>query len=282
MAGAGLINIKRRIKSVLNTKKITKAMGLVATSKLRKAREKLIINEQYHNNFNRLFQEVINNYNGNSVYLNGNESNKKLYIVITSDTGLCGSFNGLVVSKAMDIIREDKENSLVISIGEKGKSYFNRLTVETIAEYVEIPDIPTVKEAEIVVRDLLNGFNNGDFGEVYVVYTRFYSPVKTSVLVDKLLPVVSEENFSTDNVIIEPDMDSVFANTVVAYLKDHIYFGLLNSKVSEHSARMNAMEGATKNADDLLEKLNLKFNRVRQSSITQEISEIVGGAEAQR
>jgi F-type H+-transporting ATPase subunit gamma len=283
MGGAGLISIKRRIKSVTNTRKITKAMGLVATAKLRKTREKLTFNERYYDYTVTMMKKVIDNFEGESVYTNGNKSKKKLYLVFTSEMGLCGAFNGNVISSAVQSIKSDIDNSIIMVVGQKGKNYFNRLKYDTAAEYVEVPDVPTIKEAGMIAAHAMELFINGEVGEINVVYTKFTSAVNMSVLIEKVLPIPFVLNYSyKDFIVFEPSVDEVLENYINQYVREMVMFSLLNSKASEHASRMNAMDAATNNANELLEKLSLKYNRIRQSSITQEISEIVGGAEAQR
>ena len=284
MAGAGLIVIKRRIKSVTSTKKITKAMGLVATSKLRKTRTLLEVNEKYSSAFADIMTEVVNNSEGDSIYIKGNKAKKKLYVVLTSDSGLCGGFNASVVNASVGFMKEDKANSVVIVVGQKGRVQFRKMQFETAAEYVEIPDLPTMEEAKTIAAKVLEMYNNGEVGEVYMVYTKFHSIVKQSVELEKMLPLsVKKENVDNREFVkFEPDLDELIEGMTELHLRQSILNRMLNAKASEQGSRMSAMDGATSNADDILEKLNLQFNRMRQSVITQEISEIVGGAEAQK
>ncbi len=283
MAGAGLITLKRRMKSVTNTRKITKAMGLVATSKLRKARVALTKAQEYDSKYSAIFEEVLSNFDENSIYTANNGSSKKLFVVITSETGLCGGYNSAVVNKLVESAGKDKENTRILVVGQKGRSYFNRLKYETVAEYVEVDDVPTVKEANTIAMHIFSLFNKKEVGEVYLAYTRFASSVKQEVQLDKLLPINKPNSTEKNNYIsFEPPINEIFSYITEEYIKQKIYYCLTNAKSSEHAARMNTMDGATKNANDLLDKLNLKYNRIRQSTITQEISEIVGGAEAQR
>ncbi|MCY6369816.1 ATP synthase F1 subunit gamma [Clostridium ganghwense] len=287
MAGAGLVAIKRRIKSINNTKKITKAVGLVATSKLRKSRQSLEANNIYYNYFKDIINRMLNDIEDkNNIYIYGNESNKKLYIALTSDAGLCGGFNGNVVTKTVQQISGERENSPLIIVGQKGRMYFKKLGYDCIAEYVEIPDMPTIKEARIIVNKALALYKKGEVGEINIVYTEFISSVKQEVKVRKILPFeytpVTFEKSHKDYIEYEPESREILKNISNIYLNQTVLNFMLNSKTSEQGARMAAMDGATKNANDLLEKLNLKYNRIRQSVITQEISEIVGGAEAQK
>lgn len=278
---AGLIAIRRRIKSITNTRKITKAMGLVATAKLRKTRSLLDINCDYYNSFEETIKLIVQNVEDYNIYTHGNKSNKKLIIVFTSDSGLCGGFNSNAVSESIKQASENKDNSLIMVVGQKGRAYFNKLKYDTAAEYVGISDLPSLKEARIIAEHALRLYRSGEVGEVAVVYTKFHSAVKQDVLTKKLLPI--EYNTVNDSsIILEPEVNTLLEDLSDTYVQQCILNFMLHSKASEQGARMSAMDGATKNANDLLEKLQLKYNRVRQSIITQEISEIVGGAGAQK
>lgn len=283
MAGAGLVAIKRRIKSITSTQKITKAMGLIATSKLRKVRNKLEVNDKYSSSFSAIINEFVNGAEENSIYIHGNKGKKKLYITINSDTGLCGGFNANVVNKTAEIMSGDRENSLLLAVGQKGRMYFNRLRFETTAEYVDIPDVPTLKEAEAITYKVLDLYRKNEVGEVFIVYTRFFSTVRQVVNVEKILPL-ENKNTETDKrfVKFEPSIDEMIDDIIVMQLKQQILNYMLHAKASEQGSRMAAMDGATKNANELLDALNLKYNRERQGAITQELAEIVGGAEAQK
>ncbi|ABK61837.1 ATP synthase F1 subunit gamma [Clostridium novyi] len=284
MAGAGLIAIKRRIKSINNTKKITKAIGLVATSKLRKARQKLELNNAYYSSVNEIMNGILADKNlEKGIYFKDNGVNKKLYIVITSDSGLCGGFNGNVIAKTLETISGDRENSVIITVGKKGRTYLKKFKIDSIAEFVEIPEIPTLKEVKAILEKALNLYMNKEISEINVVYTHFVSSVKQEAKVKKILPITMEEDSEQTSTFVEfePDKNIVLEGISELYLKQTLLNLMLNSKTSEESARMTAMDGATSNANDLLDKLNLQYNRIRQSSITQEISEIVGGAQAQ-
>lgn len=286
MAGAGLIAIKRRIKSINNTKKITKAVGLVATSKLRKARQSLETNNMYYSYLENIINNIVRDSElQDNIYIKGNHSKKNIFIALMSDTGLCGGFNGNVVAKTVQNISGDKENSLLVIVGQKGRIYFKKMGYESIAEYVEIPDIPTIKEVKTIIDKTFRLYEEGQVGEVKIVYTEFVSSVKQEVKIKRLLPIQYESisSYKSNTYIeYEPKGKKFLENILNMYLKQTLLNLMLNSKASEQGARMAAMDGATRNANDLLDKLNLKYNRIRQSMITQEISEIVGGAEAQK
>lgn len=283
MGSAGLIDIKRRIKSVESTRKITKAMNLVATSKLRKARKELNENEDYYN----LCEEIVHNLVATlpeefeSPFFNTNSNDlDKLYIVMASDTGLCGGFNGNVAS-ALDKIIEDKSNARVMAVGSKGISYIKRYGFDTVKEYVELADVPTVKEVRAIYDDAIYMFKSGEVGEVNIVFMEFKSAIKQEVKVERLFPLEINSEVS-EQFLVEPNLEEVLNSSLDIYFKSKIRRAMLNSKVSEQNARMTAMDGATQNANDILQSLNIKYNRIRQGMITQEISEIVGGAEAQK
>ncbi|AYD39203.1 F0F1 ATP synthase subunit gamma [Clostridium fermenticellae] len=281
MAGGGLVAIKRRIRSISSTQKITKAMGLIATSKLRKVRKKLEVNQKYYDAFNHIVNDLVKNIEDRNIYVHGNGSKKKLYITLNSDSGLCGGFNANIVNTAAPIILEDKENNLLISVGQKGRMYFNRMKCETISEYVDIPDIPTLKESSTITYKILDMYRKGEVGEVYIIYTKFHSTVKQDITVEKILPLENKDEESPNHFVkFEPSINQMIEDVIVMHLKQQILNFMFNSKVSEQGSRMSAMDGATKNSNDLLDKLNLKYNRERQGAITQEITEIVSGAEA--
>lgn len=284
MAGTGLIAIKRRIKSIINTKKITSAMGLVATSKYKKIREKVEVNNSYIDKLEETVKQVKENYEDDSIYLGGNNNSKKLYIVLTSDTGLCGGFNASVVNELLGRLKGNKEDYDIIVVGQKGRAIFKKLNIETVAEYVEVSDVPSAKDADEIIEHALRMYSREEIGEVHIVYKKLVSALKNQVKIEKLLPLnfQSEENTNKEYVDIEAIDEKAMYEITSLFLKGKILNSMLHSKASEHRARMEAMGAATNNANDMLDKLNLKYNRVRQSAITQEISEIVGGAEAQR
>jgi len=292
MAGTGLIAIKRRIKSITNTKKITKAMGLVAISKYKKTKDKLDFNNKYIYKLEETIKQVKDNYENDSIYVGGNDNNKKLYIVLTSDTGLCGGFNSSVVSALTEKVKSDKEDNNVIIVGQRGRSLLMKLNIETVAEYVEIPDVPTQKEANIIINHALNMYTSGEIGEVHIIYKKLISPVKNEVKIEKLLPLDLDmadddaqkngKSMNNSYVDIEAIDERGMYEITALYLRGKMLNTMFHSKVSENKSRMESMGSATNNANDMLENLSLKYNRIRQSAITQEISEIVGGAEAQK
>ena len=283
MGAAGLLEIKKRIKSVENTKKITNAMGLVATSKLRKSRKELLVNNKFIESTEPIVRNIATTASeeGANIYFDGNKSENKLYVVMTSDSGLCGGFNGNVVSYLGTLIGNKKSSAKIIVVGNRGIGYVRRAQLDTVGEYVDISDLPTVREAKVIFDKALQMYINGEVSEINIVYSNFISPVKKVSQVDRILPIEKLEG-KIERSHIEPNIEMVLEDALNIYLKGKIRGILLSSKCSEQSSRMTAMDGATKNANDLLSDLKLKYNRIRQSAITQEISEIVGGAAAQK
>ncbi|MFT5874243.1 MAG: F-type H+-transporting ATPase subunit gamma [Clostridium sp.] len=284
MSGTGLVTIKRRIKSITNTKKITKAMGLVATSKYKKIKGKLDTNNNYIYKLDEIIKQVKDNYEEDSIYTRGNSSSKIMYIVVTSDAGLCGGFNWSVINVLKERLKSNKEDYKIIIVGEKGRNLCKKLNIETVAEYVEISDMPSQKEAYTIINNALSMYTSEDVGEVHIIYKKIISVLKNEVKIEKLLPLSfdTEENGSKKYVDIDAIDEKAMFELVSLFLSGKMLNSMLHSKVSENRSRMESMGSATNNADDLLDKLNLKYNRIRQSAITQEISEIVGGAEAQK
>lgn len=283
MSGAGLIDIKRRIKSVNNTKKITNAMGLIATSNLRQSRQVLEFNNQYIDMVKEAKNAVVANAYVKSKFVSGNKSNKKLYVVITSERGMCGSFNSNVVSKLTNSLDKASDFDIAV-VGSKGVTALKRYKYNTAISFDPISDVPTMEETNKICNQIIESYLNDKYGEVILVYSRFVSVVSSEVQFEKVLPmeIDEKESVNSSTYLLEPTEEVVFDRVAETYLRGYIYNVMINSKVSEHSLRMTAMDGATKNANELIEKLNLEYNRIRQSVITQEISEIVGGAEAQR
>lgn len=281
MPAAGLIVLKRRIESIKKTRKITRAMALVATSKLRKCRNLLVSNGMYHERLSSIFQDLLKDIPRENIYVDAPKKGQVLYVVFTSDKGLCGGYNNYVVNRTKDLCKEKKEEVLICLIGNRSKGEFQRLNYKLVSEPWELSDLPTVAEIKGLVAHLVELYQRGEVSEINLIYTKFITTVKTEVTVERLLPFEKDREENDEFMIFEPSFEEVFEEVVNQYLIEKVYFAAIRAKASEHSARMKSMDGAAKNANDLLGKLQLKYNRIRQSSITQEISEIVGGSEAQ-
>lgn len=279
MAGAGLLDLKRRIRSVTNTQKITRAMGLVAKAKFKKVRDRAEKTTPYFENFHEAITKLALSPDlEDSKYFQKNDSDTDVYIIVTSDSGLCGSYNTNVISQSRNHMGNRKVK--VITIGDKGRIFFTRRGYETLGEFVDLGDSPSYKDATEVLRPAIEAFEAGDVGNVYVIYTKFHSPVKQSVEVLKILPMERPEGEKSKAILFEPSPSEVFDYVVPKYLNTTIFYSLVHGTASEYASRMNAMDNATKNASEILDGLKIMYNRARQSGITQEITEIVSGAEA--
>jgi F-type H+-transporting ATPase subunit gamma len=283
LAGAGLIDLKRRIKSVISTQKITKAMGLVATVKFKTARANLERYKPYFEQLNESVERILSLQGStNSLYALNNGSTKDLYIVITSDSGLCGSYNVNVINTVVNRIKGRENDSLLITVGQKGKNFFESRGYKTVEAFTGMDVNPEYKDISRVIKHGMDLFLKGKVKDVYMVYTKLYSPAKQSVEVSRILPIVEKvkEELDSNYTLFEPSYNHICEYTLPKYFNALTYDAVLNSIASEYAMRMNSMDSATKNASDILAKLKVMYNRVRQGNITREINEIVSGAEA--
>jgi F-type H+-transporting ATPase subunit gamma len=278
----GIIATKRRIKSVNSTKKITKAMQLVSTSKLKRCRDIFDKNSVYTSETLKLVQEVLKNVKDvDNQYLIKKDIKSKLYIVVTSNLGLCGGYNANVLSLVKDKV--DVENDYIITLGTKGNSFFNKRNYKI--SYSEEEET-TGHEQEIskkVALKALEMFTNNEVGEVHIIYTKFVNSLTFKACDLLLLPVEIEEkevSGPTQELVIEPNADEVLNELLPFYFNSVIYGSLVESHVSEQASRRTAMENATDNAEEISGKLLIQYNKARQSAITQEITEVVAGANA--
>lgn len=286
MAGAGMQDIKRRIKSVDSTKQITKAMELVSSAKLRRARMRVEENRPYFEKIEETIQGILPHTKElQNPYIDQREIKKTGYIVITGDRGLCGGYNTNAIKKALSHM-EDREVS-VIAIGQKGVNFFRKKEYDLDGEFVAISEKPMFSDAKSIGKLAMELFQNEMIDEVNLVYTEFVSTINHTPRLIKLLPLDQKElpeevEKERDEVMTyEPSPEEVLEYLIPKYVESMIYGALIDASASEQGARRVAMESATDNAEEMIDDLNLKYNRARQASITQEISEIVGGAEAQ-
>ncbi|MEG0013470.1 MAG: ATP synthase F1 subunit gamma [Cellulosilyticaceae bacterium] len=284
---ASLQSIKGRIKSINSTKQITNAMKLVATAKLTKSKDAALKTRPFFNKIQSTIQSIAQSSNGlNMPLLRENESTKKAYIVIAADKGLAGGYNANICKLVMHSIT-DKENAHIIAVGKKAKEQFKSKGYTIQKEVLGMSADPTYTAAKEIADYAVDIFGKGEVGEVYLAYTAFKSTIQQEPTMIRLLPVdingIKEEssaNEPQDLLIYEPSPEAVLGYIIPRYLGDVIYGGMVESGASEQGARMTAMDSATENADDMIGKLGIVYNRARQAAITQELSEIVGGAEA--
>lgn len=286
---ASMRDIKRRKQSVTSTQKITKAMKLVSTVKLQKAKQKAENTTPY---FNYMYNTVCSMLDKagaiNHPYLKAGESNKKAIITISSNRGLAGGYNSNVI-KLITGSEIAKEEVLLYTIGKKAHDVLDGKGYEVASEYDEVMEAPTYDDAMRISKEVLEAFTNGEVGEIYLAYTHFKNTVSHEPKLLKLLPVdISEEELKKDEsekdskmlMNFEPNSEEALDMIVPKYVTSLIYGALVEAVASENGARMQAMDSATSNAEDIISDLTLKYNRARQGSITQELTEIIAGAEA--
>ena len=289
MASAELRIINRRIKSVKSTKKITRAMELIASSRIVKAQQRM----ESSNSYIEVLEAIVKDLVGTSSLEDENvnvSNNKTALILITSDRGLAGAYNSNVLKlaekKYKELISSNKDIQL-ITIGKKGSGYFKYRNFEPESIYEGITDEPKFENAFEVMKTLVHSYTSNELSEVYIVYTKYISALNQKSIVKQLLPIEKkdsnedkESNASMGGYSFEPSAEEVLEDLIPKYLNAMLFGALLNSSTSEHASRMRAMKAATENAEDLVKVLTRKSNRARQAEITTEISEIVGGAEA--
>ena len=282
---ASMRDIKRRKSSVQSTQQITKAMKLVSTVKLQRAKGRAEKSKTY---FSCMYDTVASMLSKagtvNHPFLMAGESTKKAVIVITANRGLAGGYNSNIV-KLIKNSDFKKEDLLLYTIGTKGRDALARLGYTIAADYSEVIDEPMYSDAMEISKKLLEEFAAGRIGEIYVAYTGFKNTVTHVPTLLKLLPVKVEDDRpqSEDHQAVmefEPQCEEAIDLIIPKYITSLIYGALIESVASENGARMQAMDSATSNADDMISKLSLLYNRARQSSITQELTEIIAGAEA--
>ncbi len=277
--------IKGRIKSVKSTQQITKAMNLVAASKLQRAKSRMADTKPFFNETRRVISSIVTNSKGIShPYLAEREVKNTAIIVITGDRGLCGGYNNNVSKEAFKVVNEKKQAQL-ITIGNKAKDYFKRRNKTIVRSYSGISEKPFYEDAAEIGRFVLDLFIKGEIDEVYLAYTEFISTISYQPKVIKILPVDTSdfpvnEDKNLTIMSYEPDEESVLDLVIPKYLNTVIFGALVESAACEQGARMTSMDSATENAEEMINKLTLKFNRLRQGVITQEINEIVSGANA--
>lgn len=283
-----MADIKRRIKSVTSTKQITKAMELVATSKLRKAKEMALHRGHYTDATYQLLLRV-SKYTAhiNNVYFKIRKDAKKtIYIVLTGDKGLAGGFNTNVIKQALKEIDGNSDKAIIIAIGTKAADYFNRNGYDVVGEYIGISDDPNYAVAKKIVGTVLNLYtHNEDIKEIRMIYSKFNSVVSQGIVSARVLPVNrgavnSDGTPVTSSLRIEPGGEDMLQTLVPQYITSLLYGAMIENHAGEEASRRMAMSAATDNANEILEALQIRYNSARQASITNEIIEIVSGAEA--
>ncbi|GMQ64264.1 ATP synthase F1 subunit gamma [Vallitalea maricola] len=281
---ASMRDIKLRRNSIQSTQKITKAMKLVATSKLQKAKTRAAQSRPFFDKMRETIGSILDKSNTvNHPYLTQREVKNRGYIVITSNKGLAGGYNSNVVKLVMK--NSEPGNSKIVAVGKRGADNFRRNGYEILEQYNDVIEQPIYKDAILIGEKMLKMYTEGIIDEVYIAYTSFVSALTQEAELIKVLPVDTEEfkgtgEKSSDMMTYEPSPEEVLEQVIPKYINSIIFGALRESVASEHGARMTAMDSATNNATEMIDDLSLEYNRARQASITQELSEIVGGAEA--
>ncbi len=280
MAGVSTKEIKNRIRSMESTKQITKAMEMVASSKLRRAQAQVLNSRPYFEILRDTIDEIVeNNSDFSSPYLTQRPVKKVMYIVIAGDRGLAGGYNSNILKLVMSEIAG--KDAVVLPIGKKAVDYFRSHKVPMLTENYAEAAAMGIGDCFSVSKQLSKAFLSGEFDEVHVAYTNFVSVLSQTPATMQLLPLVREEKQAAHNgsdFLYEPGSTEVFEAIVPEYLGGILYGALCESRASEQAARRTAMDAATSNAEDMIADLSLKFNRARQAAITQEITEIVAGS----
>ena len=282
---ANLKEIRNRINSVSSTMQITSAMKMVSAAKLKKAQDAITAMRPYAEKLTELIQNISATLEGDAagVYAEQREVNKVLLVVITSNRGLCGAFNANVIKATRTLIDTTYagKNVDVLTIGKKGYDLVGK-TETVFANRSDLFDALTFVNVEAVAQQIMDAFIEGTYDKVELVYNQFKNAATQIVLTEQFLPlkpIETETNVAVDY-IYEPSKEEIILNLIPTSLKTQLYKAVLDSNAAEHGARMTAMHKATDNAKDLRDQLKLTYNKARQAAITNEILEIVGGAEA--
>ena len=289
---ANLKEVRNRLASVNTTQQITKAMKLVAASKLKRAQDRIIQMRPYSEKLNEILGNIMSSLSGgSSISLNKRRDTKKVLIVLmTSDKGLCGGFNSNLIKTARKLVNEDyssqKKNGGVsmLCIGKKGYDFFKRdKDIQFITDYQTLFSKLTFENSQNVSKFLTESFSNEVYDVIELVYARFVNAATQQFKVERFLPVASAASAtkkSKADYIFEPEQDALLEELVPKILNTQFFKALCDTNASEHGARMVAMESATNNAQELMRSLRIVYNRERQAAITKELGEIVGGAAA--
>ena len=279
MAGVSTKDIKNRIRSMESTRQITKAMEMVAASKLRHAQAQVLSSRPYFEILYATIQDIVaHNNDVSSPYLTERKGNKALYVVIAGDRGLAGGYNSNILKLVMSEC--EGKDATILPIGKKAIEFFRARKIPMLSQNHPLTAEVSMGDCFSIAKVLSKAYLSGQFDQVYVAYTNFVSVLSQTPAVLQLLPLGGQKTAtegSTD-IIYEPNALEVFDAIVPEYLGGALYGALCESRAAEQAARRTAMDSATKNADDMIADLSLKFNQARQAAITQEITEIVAGS----
>jgi F-type H+-transporting ATPase subunit gamma len=285
---AGGREIKTKIKSVQNTRKVTRALEMVSASKIRKAQDRMKASRPYA----RLMRQMIGHIaKANAEYthpflVERKDVDRVGYIVVSTDRGLCGGLNSAMFRKILGDMRQWQEKGVeidLVCIGQKATAFFRRLRVNMLASVGHLGEKPQVEQLIGVIKTMLDNYSSGAADRVFLCYNDFVNTMTQRATIDQLLPLPPSDDLQSKHdwdYIYEPDAQTVLDDVMTRYIESLVYQAVLENQASEHAARMVAMKAASDNASKLIDTLNLVYNKARQAAITQEISEIVGGAAA--
>ena len=280
---ANMKEIKERIDSVKNTSQITNAMNIVSSTKFKKFQVLTLKSRNYAYAVNEAFDNLVASLKGNKfVIFDGKPEVRRVgIIVMTSDRGLCGSFNSntfrRLESMRKQFEKEGKDVS-VVTIGRKAKEYCKNRDINVDSEYTQMIPETMFETGKKISEDVVQFYLNDFYDEVYMIYSKFVSAVEYNIQVEKLLPIEKKEGLPTKEYIFEPSEEEVLNSFVPQVLNIKLYQSLLENSASEHSARMSAMKQANDNASEMIRNLEVQYNRERQGKITQELTEIISGS----
>ena len=280
---ANMKEIKERIDSVKNTSQITNAMNIVSSTKFKRFQVLTLKSRNYARAVNEAFDNLVASLTGNKfVIFDGKSEVKRVgIIVMTSDRGLCGSFNSntfrRLESMKKEFRKEGKEVS-VVTIGRKAKEYCKNRDINVDSEYTQMIPETMFETGKNISEDVVQFYLNDFYDEVYMIYSKFVSAIEYNIQVEKLLPIEKKEGLPTKEYIFEPSEEEVLNSFVPQVLNIKLYQSLLENSASEHSARMSAMKQANDNASEMIKNLEVQYNRERQGQITQELTEIISGS----
>ncbi|PZO65433.1 MAG: F0F1 ATP synthase subunit gamma [Pseudoxanthomonas suwonensis] len=285
---AGGREIKTKIKSVQNTRKVTRALEMVSASKIRKAQERMKASRPYAQAMKQVIGHLAQaNSDFQHPYLTERTSVKRVgYIIVSSDRGLAGGLNNNLFRKLLAEFRSWQEQGVevdLVTIGQKASVFFRRIKVNMLATVTHLGDTPTVERLVGVIKVMLDAYESGSVDRVFLAYNDFVNTMTQRAAFDQLLPLPPSETGASRHdwdYLYEPDPAAVLEYVLTRYIESLVYQAVMENVASEHAARMVAMKAASDNATKLIDTLNLSYNKARQAAITQEISEIVGGAAA--
>jgi F-type H+-transporting ATPase subunit gamma len=278
-----LIDIRRRIRSVKNTQQITKAMKMVSAAKLRRAQDAMFAARPYARKMMDVLNSLATRADPDShPLLQQRTGQRTLAVVVTADKGLCGGFNANIIRAATRFLSERADAPLALDVvGRRGRDFFKRRQWKLRNEHIGLFQALQYPKAQAVARQLMDAYVDGEFDQVWLIYNEFKSVIQQRVVVERLLPIeplAAHASGPSQDYIYEPSPSAIVGELLPKHVEVQVWRAFLESAAAEHGARMTAMDAASKNASEMIDKLTLYMNKVRQAAITKEIIEVVSGA----